>query len=475
MNPRPFAAGLLSLTLTACAVGPDYKTPETPLAPFQAGASVSARADRPAAAPLDRWWTGFNDPILDKLIDRALEQNLDIAAAYARVRQARAGLEGAAAQLLPAAAIDGQDARQRQSLNSPTGAIAKNFPGYERYQSDYTLGAAASWEIDLAGGLRRGAEAAGAEVQAAEAAGVATRISIAAEVADAYFRLRGDQARLAVTQEQVATDQHLLELVKMRFSHELASDREVAQAEALLAQARSTLQPLEIDRAAQSHRLAILIGLQPGTLDPEIETAGDLPEVPAVPGDSSAGDLLRRRPDLIAAERSLAASNARIGVALSDYYPKLSLSGLLGLESISANQLFKQASFQPQAAAGLRWRLFDFGRVDAEVEQAKGAEAEALAKYRLSVLRAAGEVEDAFTTLVQTEARGQELAREVVALKRARNASQTAYERGVIPLTDVLDADRQLLTAQDALTLSRADAARAAVGSYRALGGGWTV
>lgn len=475
MNPRPFAAGLLSLTLAACAVGPDYKAPETALDRYQAGAAVSARAGRPTAASLDQWWTGFKDPTLDRLIDRALEQNLDLAAAYARVRQARAGLEEADAQLLPAAALNGQDARQRQSLNSPTGSIARNFPGYSRYQSDYTLGAASSWEIDLAGGLRRGAEAAGAEAQAAEAAGLATRISVAAEVADAYLRLRGDQARLAVTQEQVATDQHLLDLVKLRFSHELASDREVAQAEALLAQAKAALQPIEIDRAAQSHRLAILVGLQPGAPDPEIDMAGVLPEVPAIPDDTPAGDLLRRRPDLIAAERNLAAANARIGVALSDYYPKLSLSGLLGFEGVSATTLFKQASFQPQAAAGLRWRLFDFGRVDAEVEQAKGAEAEALAKYRLSVLRAAGEVEDSFTALVQNEARGQDLAREVAALKRARDASQTAYERGVIPLTDVLDADRQLLTAQDALTLSRADAARAAVGSYRALGGGWTV
>ena len=474
MVMRPLAAGLLSLTLAACAVGPDYQAPGTALAPFQAGPAVAARAARPVA-PLDQWWIGFNDPTLNSLISRALEQNLDIAAAYARIRQARAGLEEADASLLPAGALIGQDARQRQSLNSPTGSIAKNFPGYSRYQSDYSLGAAASWEIDLAGGLRRGAEAAGAEAEAAEAAGVATRISVAAEVADAYLRLRGDQARIKVIQEQIDTDQHLLDLVRLRFSHELASDREVAQAEALLAQARAALQPLEIDRAAQSHRLAVLVGAQPGALDAELGQPATLPDVPAVPGETPAGDLLRRRPDLIAAERNLAAANAKIGVALSEYYPKLSLSGLFGFESLSSGTLLKQSSFQPQAAAGLRWRLFDFGRVDAEVEQAKGAEAEALAQYRQSVLRAAGEVEDAFSTLVQTEAHGQELTREVAALKRARDASQVAYERGVIPLTDVLDADRQLLSAQDALTQTRADAARAAVGSYRALGGGWAV
>jgi len=473
MHNRTLAAGLLTLTLAACAVGPDYQAPQTALAPFRAAPSAVSRAV--AAPPLDRWWSGFSDPTLDSLIDRALAQNLDLAAAFARVRQARAAAGAADAQLLPTADLSAQDARERQSANGPIGSIASHLPGYDRYQSDITLGAGASWEIDLAGGLRRGAEAAGAELQAAEAAHLGVRISIAAEVADSYLRLRGDQARLAVTREQIATDQHLLELVRLRFSHEVASDREVAQAEALLAQARGALQPLEIDRAAQLNRLDVLLGQQPGTLAAELDSPAAIPAVPGVPADSPAGDLLRRRPDVIAAERTLAAANARIGVALSDYYPKISLSGLLGFESLSSGQLFKNASFQPQAAAGLRWRLFDFGKVDAEVAQARGAQAEALAQYRLSVLRATEDVENAFTSLVQTEIHGQELTREVAALKRARDASQTAYERGVIPLTDVLDADRQLLSAQDALAQTQADSARAAVGSFRALGGGWTV
>jgi NodT family efflux transporter outer membrane factor (OMF) lipoprotein len=311
-------------------------------------------------------------------------------------------------------------------------------------------------------------------LQAAEAAQFGVRISVAAEVADAYLRLRGDQARLAVTRDQIETDRHLLDLVRLRFSHELAADREVAQAEALLAQARAAIQPLEIDREAQLNRLDVLLGLQPGTMAADLGRPAAIPAVPSLPADSQASDLLRRRPDVIAAERNLAAANARIGVAVSDYYPKISLSGLLGFESLSSGQLLKNASFQPQAAAGLRWRLFDFGKVDSEVEAAKGAEAEALAQYRLSVLRATEDVENAFTALVQTEIHGQELSREVAALKRARDASQAAYDRGVIPLTDVLDADRQLLLAQDALAQTQADAARAAVGSYRALGGGWT-
>ena len=175
------------------------------------------------------------------------------------------------------------------------------------------------------------------------------------------------------------------------------------------------------------------------------------------------------------AERHLAASNERIGAAISDYYPKISLSGALGFDSISANQLFTAKAFQPVATGLLRWRLFDFGKIDAEVAQARGANAEALARYRQAVLKATEDVEDALVTLSQTQLRAEQLQQEVKSLEQARALSQTAYEAGAIPLTDVLDADRQLLTSRDALDSDRANAARAAVRTFRALGGGWEV
>jgi outer membrane protein TolC len=221
------------------------------------------------------------------------------------------------------------------------------------------------------------------------------------------------------------------------------------------------------------NRLDVLLAVQPGTFASELQTALDIPTVPGVSANDRPVEVLRRRPDVIAAERRLAASSARIGQALADYYPKISLAGLLGYESTSPSDLFKAATFQPQGVAGLRWRVFDFGKVSAEVAQARGANAEALARYQESVLRAAEEVENAFTSLVQLEAHQQELHTEIAALTRARDASQQAYEGGVSALTDVLDADRQLLTAQDELAQTRADAATAAVGAFRALGGGW--
>jgi outer membrane protein TolC len=215
------------------------------------------------------------------------------------------------------------------------------------------------------------------------------------------------------------------------------------------------------------------MGAQPGTYAATLIQSGVIPSAPAVAGGKAA-ELLRRRPDIIAAERRLAASNARIGAALSDYYPKFSLAGLLGFESSTADHLFRGATFQPQGLLGLRWRLFDFGKIDAQVAAARGAEAEALAQYRQSVLHAAEDVENAFTALVQLEAHVQELEREVSALARARDLSQTAYQGGVTSLTDVLDANRQLLVAQDAHARARTDVARAAVSAFRALGGGWS-
>lgn len=468
---RPLLVALA--VLSGCAVGPSYREPTARLEEFHSAAALQGRATGAPAPILDSWWDSFNDPTLTGIVQRARHQNLDLSAALARVQQARAAACEAGAQLLPTVDLDGQATRIHQSLESPTGQIASHLPGYNRNQSIYDAGFGAGWELDLFGGLRRGKEAASAEADAARAEQLGVRISITADAADTYLRVRGDQARIAVAEQQVATDERLLELVRQRFGRGLAAVREVAQAEALLSEARASLQPLRIDLEAQTNRLDVLLGVQPGTSAPELQRLGDIPSAPRVPADDKPVDVLRRRPDVIAAERQLAASDARIGQALAEYYPKISLAGVLGYESYRTGDLFKAATFQPEGVAGLRWRVFDFGKVSAEVAQAKGAHAEALARYRQAVLRAVEDVEDAFTSLVQLEAHQQELLNEVAALTRARDASQEAYQGGVIALTDVLDADRQLLTAQDQLAQTRVDSARAAVGAYRALGGGW--
>ncbi|PYP80970.1 MAG: RND transporter, partial [Gemmatimonadetes bacterium] len=235
---------LHAVTLASCAVGPDYRATPVVLGGFHNASAVKARSAAAPAPPLDRWWTGFGDPVLTSIVERAVEQNLDLAAALARVDQARAAARRAGAALLPTADATAQVAKVRQSLESPIGAIGRHLPGFDRNVTLYDIGVGAGWEIDLFGGLRRGAEAAKAEAEAAEAAGVGTRIMVAADAADAYFLVRGFQARLTFAREQIATDEHLLQLVRLRFARGDASDREVAQAEALLAQARSTVPPL---------------------------------------------------------------------------------------------------------------------------------------------------------------------------------------------------------------------------------------
>jgi NodT family efflux transporter outer membrane factor (OMF) lipoprotein len=474
-----FAFGLVvavSAALAGCEVGPQYKgPPDTHLANFHNTAVVAARqTDRPAPA-VETWWNGFEDPVLTRIIERALTQNLDLQQAIARVDQARAVARESGANLLPSGAVKGSATHLHQSLTGPIGSIARNLPGYDREQNFFDPGIGAQWEIDLFGGVRRGREAARYEAEAAEALQAGVRVSIVADAADAYFQVRGHQARLAIAQTQVETDARLLEILRLRFSRGASDDKEVAQAEALLAQARATIPPLKTALEAQLNRLDVLMGAQPGTYAAELSAPGVITHAPSIPLDQNAAELLRRRPDILAAERRLAASNARIGVAVAEYYPKVSLSAVLGFESLESGRIFTADSFQPAATAGLRWRLFDFGRVDAEVAQADSANAQALLAYRQTILRATEDIENSFMSLAQLELQSHELTTEVDALGRAREASQQSYLAGASSLTDVLDADRQSLIAQDELARTRADANRAAVLSFRALGGGWSM
>ena len=463
----------LGASLTGCAVGPKYHRPTANLQPFHNAVSIETRTASLPAPTLDQWWTGFRDPELTRIVKRALDENLDLAAAMTRVQQARAAAQGAGAQRLPSGNLYASTTTLSQSTESMTGRAAAHLPGYDRHQNYYDLGFMASWETDLFGGLKKGAQAATAEAQAAEALHIGTRVTVAAEGADAYMQIRGAQARLIFANDQIATDKHLVELVQQRRDAGVASDRELAQAQALLSQAKATIPLLTVSLEAQLNRLDVLMGAQPGTYAAELSSVAEIPDVPEISGYGTPTELLRRRPDIIAAERMVAASNARIGQALADYYPKLSLSGIVGSQAVAPAHLFEQQGFQPISVVGLRWRLFDFGAVAAEVKRARGVNAEALLQYRSSVLHAAEDVEDAFSLLVQSENRRNELVREIAELQRVRDLSQESYAAGVIGLTDVLDADRQLLAAKDDLAVARESAARAAVGSYRALGGGW--
>lgn len=464
---------LIASLAAGCAVGPDYVPSDTALPDHYPAQNAVEQRGTSAKLRSGDWWEGFGDPQLNRLVTLALRQNLDIAQAAARITQVRAGLASANAALSPSAGISAQGARAHQSLETPLGQVLSSTPRYDRNGSAYEVNLGASWELDLFGGLRRDREAALAEYQASEAGAAAVRLAVAAQTADLYMTIRGLQIRLDVADKQIQTQQELLDKIKQRYDQGLAAELQVRQTEGALAQVRATVPVLQTGLDAAINALDVLLGSAPGTHRQDLaEARGVLPAVPLMASLGSPRDLLRHRPDLIAAERRLAASNARIGAATAEYYPKLSLSGLLGsTTAISASNLFSGSANQAGAILGLRWRLFDFARINAQIEVAKGREAEALAAYRLSALHAMEDVENAFSALVNREQQALILTEGVDSLGRARAASYAAYQQGVVSLVEVLQADENLLRAADMQAQAQTESARAAVAAFKALGG----
>lgn len=467
MVKRAILLAGICLAVAGCAVGPDYTPRAAPLAPaFAHAATIDARnADA-------NWWRGFNDPLLVTLVNRAVANNTDLAQARARIEQSRAAARAAGAAMLPTFDASGNASTLSQSRNAAIGRITRAV-GAPRGSDDYAIGTQASWETDLFGGLRRGREAARDDLAAAEAAEGAVAIAVAAETADAYLALRSFQARLAVASDQERNETMLAEIVRQRFDQGIAADRDYNRVVAQLQGVRAAMAPLRAGIEAQLNRLDVLVGDPPGSNRAMLAKPGAVPTAPMPAGSADPSDLLRRRPDVVAAERRLAASSAHIGAAVADYYPHLSLSGLLGVASLGTSNLLTGGAVQASAGAGLRWRLFDFGRIDAEVDAARGREAEALAAWRGSVLVAAEDVETGLARLAESHAERASLEREMAALDRARDQARDAYAGGVVGLIEVIDAEREALAASDRLALARAAEARAAVAAYRALGGGW--
>jgi NodT family efflux transporter outer membrane factor (OMF) lipoprotein len=464
---------VLAMALGGCAVGPDYVRPrlDTPNT-FVGSADL---ATHQAAQPVDltRWWEGFHDPLLTSLVKEAEDNNLDVAQAIARLDQAKAALHATTAALLPSGGAQADVGRVNSSEDIPVGLVARQL-GYPRdfttYESDLTAG----WEIDVFGGLRRGHEAAAANYQASSAQAVAARLAVAAQVADTYVLIRGLQQRLAIARDQVTTQQKLCDTVRLQYANGIAADLQVHQAEGALAQVKSTIPVLEHGVDVAMNALDVLLGTQPGTNRARVANPRPIPVAPSIVDAGGPAELLRRRPDIIIAERRLAASDAMIGQAVAEYYPKVSLSGLLGTAtSVGSGSLFTTAATQSQGFVGLRWRLFDFGRINAEIKAARGSRAEALAAYRQTVLRASEDVENAFSALARRDEQEQVLAKGAQSLARAREQSEAAYKGGIVSLIEVLDADSRVLQTRDQDAQAQTELARAAICAFRALGGGW--
>ncbi len=475
----PARTRLVFLALSAglfagCAVGPDYRPPDIALTPDFVGETRIANRELEGFTDLRAWWVAFGDALLTRYVAVALEQNLDIAQAGARVAQAHASLRLSTSALLPSVNGNAQAVKAYQSIETPLGQILSSSPDFDRSGNYYEADLGASWEIDVFGGLRRGRQAARADYQASAAGAVATQLAVAAQTADVYVTIRGLQARMAIAREQAATRRQLLSIVKLQYEKGIAAELQMRQVEGSLAQVDAQIPVLEAGLDAAMNALDVLLGTQPGTHRTELTPVAAIPMAPDISDAGAPADIIRRRPDLIVAERHLAAANARIGVAVSEYYPKFSLAALLGsATALSSDNLFTSGASQHQSVLGLRWRLFDFGRVEAQIAAARGKTAESLAAYRLAVLKATEEVEDSFSALVNREAQVDILIRGESSLSRARESALGAYKGGVVSLIEVLDADSNLLQVQDAKAQAQTEAARAAIASFRALGGGW--
>jgi multidrug efflux system outer membrane protein len=454
-----------------CAVGPDYH-PSPASAPIAWSSPVaSGLSDRPAGN--SEWWTSFHDPELDFLIQQAARSNLDLRVAEARLRQARAVREMSAANFWPTLDASASAARARQSQNQPFfGALPlpANFP-FE--YSVYKAGFDASWEIDLFGGKRRAREAATAEWEGAVEDRNSAMVSLLAEVARNYVELRGGQLRLEIARRNLKLQEEALELIRARFQGGVANELDVTRAAALLAGLQATIPPLDTAVRGTMYGLAVLLGREPGELVTELSRTQPVPSAPPEVPIGLPSDLLRRRPDVRRAERQLAAETARVGVAKSDWFPKLSLTGDAGQESVSTGTFFEPGSRFWSIGPSLQWRALDFGRVRAEVQAQSAVQEAALATYEKTALLSLQEAENAVVAYAQEQIRHRALADVAAENRRSLDMANGLYAAGRVNYLDVLEARRSLNQSEDQLAVSDQAVSLDLIALYKALGGGW--
>ncbi|MGR8929202.1 MAG: efflux transporter outer membrane subunit [Gammaproteobacteria bacterium] len=448
--------------LSACTVGPDYQKVE-PAAP--AGWQAKETSQLPAAdiETLKTWWQGFADAELDRLMDRALAKNLDIKMALARIEQARAERRGARAELFPSVSIASGVQRQ----NNPFPGLA---PGIKF--NLFELGFDALWEIDLFGRQQRRLEATSAELEAADAAYQQALVSLTAELARSYIEYRSLQNQLRITQSNLESQQLTQALTEKLFREGISARHDVVRARAQTETTASQLPAMEAQLTALLRQIEVLLGQQPGTLNAELDTPTPLPEAPARTLLLSPAETIRRRPDLIIAERRLAAATAMQGAATAELFPKISLSAFVGLRNTDLESLFKSAAFSYGTAANLLQPLLNFGRIRAGIDLADAKQKEAYLAYEKAVLQALQETETALTLYLKEEMRRQSLARSVADLQESVRLSQLRHREGVISFLDVLDSQRLLYASELDLARSQATAAVNLIALYKSLGGG---
>ena len=455
------AAALLSLAGCA-AVGPDYAPPRTSVPSgwhTELRQGLSAETIDPQL--LAGWWATLNDPLLTGLIIQAVNSNLDLQQATARVREARARRGISQAGGFPTLDASGTATRSKSS-----GSAATN--------SFYSVGFDAGWEVDIFGGVRRAVEAAEADLAASREDLRDVLVSLTAEVALNYLDTRTYQSRLAVAESNLAIQQQTFDLTQSRCQAGLSDELALQQARYNLESTRAQIPTLRSGLEEAKNRLAVLTGQAPGGVHELLAPTQPIPVIPPTVAVGVPAETLRQRPDIRRAERSLAAQTARIGVATADLYPKFRLAGSIGLESLKSAELFKSASEAWNIGPSVSWNIFDAGAIRQNIEVQCAIGEQYLLAYEAAVLGALEEVENALTAYAEEQLRRERLVAAVDAARQAENLAAIKYDAGLVDFTTVLDAQRSLLSFEDQLAQSDGTVTSNLIRLYKALGGGWS-
>jgi NodT family efflux transporter outer membrane factor (OMF) lipoprotein len=458
--------------MSGCKVGPDYQRPDAPVNEKWLNQS------KEAAAANAKWWETFNDPMLTSLVQSAQQQNLPLKIAGLRVLEARAARGIAVGKFFPQTQeVVGGVGLNQISLNSPA-------VGSDRSFATDSLGLQAAWELDFWGKFRRGIEAADAELQLSVADYDSVMVSLEADVASNYILLRSLEERLKFTRDNAALQTETLRLTEARFRAGAVSELDVSTARATLANTQALIPDLENGIRQEELALGVLLGRTPSDLATDLGTAE--PKVPDAPVELATGvpaDLLRRRPDVRAAERAAAAQSARIGEATADLYPSISITGQTGFVSSTyqgvrtptLGNIFDANSFAGFIGLQVNWPVLNYGRIEGNIRVQDALYEQAVAAYQDSVVRAAADVEGGLADFIHGKTKTFYLTEAVDASNRSVELSLIQYRSGAVDFIRVNNAQVELVQQQDTLVIARASIALGAVRTFRALGGGWEV
>lgn len=464
MNRLLLHLPLVGLLLTSCTVGPDYEKPGTYTEVRWADPMPGAATDKEAVID---WWHGFDDPLLTELINRAVAGNRNLQAAEARVLRARALRGETAAEFWPTLDAEGSHSRQRGSGTigtSTTGGTARSV---------FDIGLGASWEIDLFGGNRRATEADQARLESEVERRRATLLGVLAETARTYYDIRGIQNRIAITENNIRLQSQTFELLENLFRLGEASEFDISRARGQLRTTESRLPVLDAALRSSIFRLSVLLGQPPDGLLGQLMEPAALPVPPERIPTGQSSDILRRRPDIRAAERQLAAATADIGTATADLFPRFSLIGGLGRASGTSSGLRDSDSNRYNLSQFIQWPLFRAGALRAAVQVQSAEAEEAAALYEQTVLEALADAESALVTYLRERETSAILRDAVANRQRAVELARTLFNSGEEDFLAVLDAERELISAEDDLVTSETGAVLQLITLYTALGGGW--